>query len=878
MAQWVGDTVTVNCFEAITSSGDVGKRFGIHSERSYLVYIRSESSPSVFGKFKRSLFLALCFLFLQSPGAAARTVPDPTDSSQFFATVADKLLRSTFNFGVTNIPVQSNGVFVYTPAMQRLLQVAANVLDASNTNFYPTVFRPIFYRDGQGDVFIAGFQQVSSVTGISDLQLAQPVDVSNLPAGRSTNNVYGVPWIIGAKKGFPNFEQFTVRNDVQLTRKLQVTRDSVVWYNAATAAHFHTNVMYVLGISNHMGFAFWNSYSSNYVSPTGANISIAVYDNVEMWLTNANMTIRFAATNFAYTPATFTNWPGSDWDNSMAPNNRYASPYAFMGGVFHFPFLPESAYVASTMSFVPTADNPQFETNIVPRLYSLPQFGLVTSNRLQAFIVDGSHVIDYVHFSGPSSERDLNGEIAEKYYNGINTPPYRQWITNFSGSPTGGVNQGLLNQILVSRIGPNVAPNGNKWVTPPNMPSGVSGPAAMAAYFNGFFTPTWTYGVKVYTNTATSLQAPYTPTRTAYQYTVWQANDPLVHYLVSDLNLDTYYTGLNWSDDPITQPLPAFNLGSEGEHYQPWGREGYLNSLVNVDPNPYNAAIRDPLVWGSDDWNFPTTNQLALETLSRIHRGTPWQTIFLKATNILEYVDAAQLNPAVGQQTWARWTGNSDTNDAALMSPLRDWQLTTLIASLLNTNDATQLTSINTTNWPATLDGIVAQTNFTAFPYYENAPDINSVVMVENSPQATAIASALAMLKSNQPVQQFNSVAAILAAPELSIASPWLNLNDAVNTEDRIRFDISDEAYEAIPSQLLPRLRPDSFGEMHSTNGGFIASFTGADGFDYAIQSSTNLTGWQTLSTNQATQGILIFPAIHGYESSRRFYRSILLP
>ena len=34
----------------------------------------------------------------------------------------------------------------------------------------------------------------------------------------------------------------------------------------------------------------------------------------------------------------------------------------------------------------------------------------------------------------------------------------------------------------------------------------------------------------------TTVQVPYTPTATMYEYVSWQANDPLVHYLASDLN------------------------------------------------------------------------------------------------------------------------------------------------------------------------------------------------------------------------------------------------------------------------------------------------------------------------------------------------------
>ena len=38
------------------------------------------------------------------------------------------------------------------------------------------------------------------------------------------------------------------------------------------------------------------------------------------------------------------------------------------------------------------------------------------------------------------------------------------------------------------------------------------------------------------TNPSYGTQAPYTPTRTVVQYISWQANDPLVHYVASDLN------------------------------------------------------------------------------------------------------------------------------------------------------------------------------------------------------------------------------------------------------------------------------------------------------------------------------------------------------
>ena len=68
-----------------------------------------------------------------------------------------------------------------------------------------------------------------------------------------------------------------------------------------------------------------------------------------------------------------------------------------------------------------------------------------------------------------------------------------------------------------------------------------------------------------------------------------------------------------------------------------------------------------------------------------------------------------------------------------------------------------------------------------------------------------------------------------------------MNRNDSVNPNDQLDYGISDEAYEAVPSQLLPRLRPDSLGYIVFTNGGWNARFSGSDAFTYQVQSSTNL-------------------------------------
>ncbi len=64
------------------------------------------------------------------PRAAAASPGDGGAVS--FLPLADRLLREEFGLSCTNIPVSpTNG---YTPGVHRILQVAANIVDATRTN------------------------------------------------------------------------------------------------------------------------------------------------------------------------------------------------------------------------------------------------------------------------------------------------------------------------------------------------------------------------------------------------------------------------------------------------------------------------------------------------------------------------------------------------------------------------------------------------------------------------------------------------------------------------------------------------------------------------------------------------------------------------
>ena len=242
--------------------------------------------------------------------------------------------------------------------------------------------------------------------------------------------------------------------------------------------------------------------------------------------------------------------------------------------------------------------------------------------------------------------------------------------------------------------------------------------------------------------------------------------------------------------------------------------------------------------------------------LGRVHRGTPWQTIYLKSF-------------AVSALTWRDWTGYA-SQDATATQPVNDWRLVSLLISLLNTNSPHNLLSVNeraTEPWLTALDGIEVITNLSAVTS-------QTLTMASNSPQATLIAESIRATRAILPSQAFRTLGDILTVPELSVASPWLNTNSTII----VTRGISDEAYEMIPSQLLPRLRLDSLGTITLTNGFVRLDFTGFDGYAYAAQSSPNLTNWSTFSTNWPTNGVFSTSPLHATDVPAKYYRSALLP
>jgi hypothetical protein len=610
--------------------------------------------------------------------------------------------------------------------------------------------------------------------------------------------------------------------------------------------------MYTMCISNQLGVECWNSYTNNY-APVSGNLTIVVRDNLSMMLTNdAGMTPVFAnfGLNNSVNISTPSYWSGVlPWDGDGHPNPGSFDIPLLTNVIMQlnpgFPFNTNwwaYRFNDAPPQFVPEPPDPLFEFGLPG--FPLPNFGLVTTNRLQVFMLDGTNIVDYAQFGGPETTRDLNAEI-------FTDDQYGVWNTNLSAV---GIPNGILNQIKYSRGGEPPAEDVPFRGDPESYTLGGT-PPQQQAFFDGFFKPNnigiapayGIYASATATNLQTSSPAPYSPTRYAVYYTTWQANDPLVHYTASDLNytLPTY-TALQPGTNSFNPPeiLPTLmdtngNLGQLNDHYTPWGRSMLA---PYTDTNAYNVAFKDPLVWQSQDWDFPTYKMPTVGWLGRVHRGTPWQTVYLKSANILSEVSA--FGP-IGTNTWVQWTGDAalasgQYYDAVNTAPAQDWLLFDNFTTTFNDNASRGTLSVNVgandpTNpqaglaaWSALLSGVLALSNSLTssdISAFLGLPEVgvqhanlltNFTALSPINPAGPAGAgSVLGQLVADINATRtnfinpdglqgsFENVGDILSVPQLTSQSPFLNWNDPVQQAN----GINDEMYEWLPQQVMSLLR-----------------------------------------------------------------------
>ena len=777
---------------------------------------------------------------------------------EFYTNLATRLLKSQgYSYDAGSIPVYTNGVFAFSPDTHRLLQVAANIYDASTNRtdrggpefpFLPSVFRPVFKIVGS-NVFIGNWVEVTGGTAWTNT----PRIITNPDVAvtvQPDDNLFDVPWIIGVKKGFPNFNEFSLRSVASITRRLLLEK------SVPSPRPIRTNQMFLVGVSNLFAFEAWNSYPSNY--SRDVEIIAINYITAELCFTNdATLDSRSGRLTTNYVLSIATNIPAGVWSGAGnvpdAPEpNSFVIPYRT-----NLTFLPDSIYRASSglSPFFTTSTN--IGTGLragyeVSGLFPIPEFHFSITNRIRFYMVDGAtgRLVDYLCLGELGAQRNLSAELVEE---SDVSGSFGLWSTNRVGGTGLSIPPaGVMNQIQISLGNQDIGDWRNNGV---NQPSGSARNLVIDSFraFCGL-APIFHSGT---INTNLLAVAPFTPTRRTSQILSWQANDPLVHSLAANLGRPALGSGL-YLEMPFGPLGATDNVGMLNYRFEPWSEAlGYPGTQLN-------PLLKDPIIRRPADWPDGNFGPLSLAWLGQVHRGTPWQSIYLKSG-------------AVDPNLWTNWLGNWPYTAAFNSRPVADWEVVSEIARILNTNHPQFLLSANspdTNQWSTILAGMSVLTNTAsdASLNFGGVPPASQLVTDPDSPQSQAISAAIRQFQ--QVAGPLQSPGDLLSVAELSLTSPWLNRS----SEIQLARGITDEAYEKIPSQLLSLLRYDL--KLTSINATPLPGFRviGYDGFPCVIEASPDLSHWIRLGTNQPTDGFFWFTDNFADGADARFYRAFVLP
>ncbi|MBI5799228.1 MAG: hypothetical protein HZA92_00670, partial [Verrucomicrobia bacterium] len=893
---------------------------------------------------------------------------------------------------ITNIPIFPASY--YTPEVNRILQLAANIYDAAgppewingvtyavgdrvqrlgvnyvarvgNTSvippnaatweaitggpagsgFLPTLFRPAFAFNTNGwpytdSIRIAGYYvggtDASTLLSLPVVDLNDPnsrmqmyLADGNLLGGSNFCLVAGTPVIVGARKGYPNFNEFAAQALLSVTRRLEFVKT-----NATNAGPLNlsvgrplvfTNQSLILGMTNVYGFEAWNSYTGAFprsVRLVATNVSdVAVGRFVNRHLTNS--AALFSATNFMllYTNRTinglqsniaanawsgtanfnasfksffFTNVP--QLSTNAAQGYAYATNYPPLPGFTNGGFAPASAVVPGLAIFNRSNGFPDLRLHVT--ITNSIRYALIepAANRVVDFVnlanmVVGTNMLAQfpVVVAGGKWNRGTNGLLdgMEVQFSTTGTLPgglatfttyfVRDATTNdFNVSATsggaaialgGGAGFHTLIPPTDENLGLVVGTGGNTnggqfWQTggrgggalwQMTRTAGISNQIAMCLETNltsvstnqwrqwSLNTPipreidrfrkwmgtngTLPFNQAMNTNVA-SIQSPFNPTRVVSLSATWEANDPLVHYTLGDLEnqflpLVTSVIQNRTNIAPIGSLYRSALPNQSGLNfaYQPWGavpnlarhpayggianfRNAQGQGYYNIAPVPYDQRLKDPGSFRSDEWDFPQRKFANLGWLGRVHRGTPWQTFYLKS-------DAP--NPT----NWYYWAHSFETN------PTNDWRLADVFTAAIDSDATRGLLSVNQTNsaaWAAGLASTLVLSN--------NGFGIVAAVIPPASVQLTNIMGGLTngLMNARMSVPMWIPTANYSSNDIVSYWSgtgitPYFVANDPVPQTKRYYRALNALNYVQAPNQNQdPYLLTSSFSYAYWTN------------------------------------------------------------
>ena len=528
--------------------------------------------------------------------------------------------------------------------------------------------------------------------------------------------------------------------------------------------------MLSLSVSNLFGVELWNSYAQAYQGSLDVRVDV----QSDFLMTNQFGTLlvsnRYNNPFYPFPERPMRSIPPGQWSGEefQLPifNNRTMLQVFNRGGTIP---VPSAIYTHRDRGrLIPISWQNSNATNVLfpDNGFPVPRLGLAMTNRVRCLMTDPRtmRVVDFVNldFVSGLDVQDL-----------LDKEPSGYWIANRLGH-TNAPTEGVMKQILVS-LGVEGESDWNSYV---GRGAGRDREEAIDLFreFLGF-RPLYlsfneladAYNRLRDPRKSFRRQVPFSPSVRLVKYETLQANDPLVHYTFEDLKDNQQLVSRLRILKPGQRADDLHNLGSLGEpgrknqRYRPWP------STRAEAANQYNIAHKDPLIRRSDDWQFPTNKFPNIGWLGRVHRGTPWQTIYLKGyvgsyergqggdnkLKLLTMEDLPDPNPTLlmpydgrsypfqtlavdpltdevvagnkqnilnlARTNWFKWSGSSGTH------PTNDWKILEFFTTSLNDNASKGLLSVNQAGlaaWSAVFSGVTVQTNMP--PYSVQMRDIET--------------------------------------------------------------------------------------------------------------------------------------------------------
>lgn len=865
----------------------------------------------------------------------------PWKSLEWFTNATHRLLLSEFTNGLPFFPPrlqqsvpglaihgyvrvqETNGAgrlvrdyitnYVYDAQVHRNMQLAANLYDATTNNFLgpvnqavvaPSVFRPLVYEDSRspGVIRIHSYEEVTNgnpavllsrnwvspdlvtnnapkIIGApqNTLSPSLPETVPPVTSKERGFHLFGLPWVVGAKKGLPNFNQALWQTVFQPTRRLIITRPSrnlkigqnELPFAGANNSGFRTEYQYLINVTNLIGVESWNSYLTNYPR------SVRIFTTNVLEFTLQDETIpgdpkiilqrrELLSTNYVKA----AGWPAKEYESRGWIRNLNSPYFQFPSNITNRATeIPGGLAIGTSFIYDPVQRQafPQTMTNqgrvVISQAnqkYLNPILSAYVTNSLLYAIVDEQtgRILDIATLRSSMVRTNListlgldSDGVEQRFFNemagssgnsGAQLPSF--WSTNLVQNNR---TRGIDNQFLAS-IG-TIRPSPNLWRNPVGSPVSLDQQQFTIdglKYFLYGILPVNDpgYAARIRSEYGSNLvaQVGFNPSPRVYLSDRRMANDPLVHYTKDDLApgyffmteagytevFHEFFGLVQQAGIKLATNVIAFDVGRSRKFvnaYAPWGTNANLTGVPSPSTGASSAfdyGFKDPLIWNSDSWHFPiSTNAFYrfanVGQIGRVHRGTPWQTIYFKS-KVASEVPAN--SPSIitrllgGRITWAGWSGNRQTH------PTNDWKLADLFTTAVSDTSGRGQLGVNqpgSAAWAALLSEVPLLSNKAdkLDPLFlsPNSVELGQVIggYVTSAGQSVpGIVQCMTATNSGgsfiNPNGVFPKLGSILQVPTLSDRAPFLSSLDWTTARNT-----SDEVLERIPQQILSLLKAD---------------------------------------------------------------------